>query len=318
MLNRIKFCTVVLGSTALGACGGGSGGSAVDLSPDTNDIIVTSVEATGPGDSLDAAETFQIYYSLVFQPDGTPIIQVGRGQIDVINADTIAFTRQEGDTPTEFTAITPGSDTYEGDLGGSTATITLSKGTGGTLAYLQGDTADNGFGLAGIYGFETPIADLPSGAVVYNNAGLATAYIAEEGSPDNIQVFQPGSTNPALTVNFGTGSVTGTLFDGTADIDLADDGTANDILNLVVTIENGSISSGDITGNVSLAADVDVFGDGNIDLAPTVSSSAVDASIFGSTGNVVAGTFEADSQYNLDGESIGAAVGGTFFTVGSP
>lgn len=314
-MKNIILSAICLSSVA--ACSGGDSVS-IDLTRDTNDVAVDTVEATG-ADSLNSAAPFPIRYSLISQPNGQPVVEVGRGLIEVIDAETIELTRQEGETPTRFTSVSAGSSEYTGTVDGNTVTLTLAEGSGTILAYLEGDVADNDFGFAGVYGFETPVDDLPSGSVVYNSGGLATAFIAVEADdPENLQIIQEAATNPSLAVDFGNNLVTGDLFIGTGTVDLDDD-MAEDTLNLTVSIANGTINDGVIGGDISLMADVDLaVGGPSVDLNPTVSSSMVDATVYGITGNVVGGTFEGKGTFNDGSGALNYGIGGTFFTVGSP
>ena len=312
--SKILYPSVAV--LALAACGGSST-SSESLISDPVDIVTSAVEATVGRDSLNSAASFPMRYTLNEPGGSQATIQSGVGLVEVIDEDTIQITLEQGDTPVQLTSTIAGGDDFTGLINGETVSISLAKGSDTILAFLDADADASGFGLTGIYGFETPADRIPllgAGSVVYDRSGLASAYIATSGDTEILVVNQPGSTNPSLTINFDNGDVFGTLFDGTAMVDLEDDGSMNDTLNLTVTMD-GNISSGDITGDVSLAANVDLGSNpGNVDLSPTVSDSFVDATLYGYDANVVGGNFQATSQFDDNGETIDAVVGGTFFT----
>lgn len=317
IVKTFRCSAYAVSAIAISACGG-SDTSGENLISNPIDIVTSAVEATVEGDSLNSAASFPLRYTLNEPGDSQASIQQGVGRVEVIDEDTIQITLQQGDTPVELISIAPGNDRFTGLVDGEVATVNLARGSGTILAFLEADTAENDFGLTGIYGFETPESRLPiaNGNTVYDTAGLATAYVASSDDSETLRVNQDAATNPALTINFGTGDVFGTLFNGTATVDLEDDGSKNDTLNLTVEIMNGSISSGDITGEVSLVANVDLgTSAANVDLSPTVSDSFVDATVYGYDANVVGGNFQATSQFNDGSETFDAVVGGTFFTV---
>lgn len=300
----------------LAACGGGGTGDPVEaISSDPDDIVTSSVVAAG-GDDLNNPASFPLYYSLNIPGDTQATVQRGTGLVEVLDASTIRVTLEEGDDPVTFTES---GGQYVATVDGETLTLDFSEGSGGILAFLDNDFDTGGPGVSAIYGFETNVADLPSGTVSYTNAGAGRswAYIATEDDPDVLALEQ--TSNPSLTVDFAGGTVTGTLFDGNALVDLADDGSADDTLNVTATIANGSISGGSIAGEVALSATVDVTGLGNVDLDPIVSASGVDGKVFGIDANVVGGTFEADTQYDIgEPDRLDGTIVGTFFAVESP
>ena len=103
----------------------------------------------------------------------------------------------------------------------------------------------------------------------------------------------------SLDVNFSSGTVEGTLFNGGGFADVDGDGFADDALVVLVTLQNGSISGGTFDGRlrgdaVAFIDDVDF-----VDLNPTFENTDVDGAFFGNAAGQVAGTYEGD--YSSDG-----------------
>ncbi len=312
-MKAIVFRATALSALVItSACGGSGSTDTNSLLLDPTDVTVTPVAATG-SDNLSAAGSFPFYYVLNNPGEPQSTIQTGIGIVTVTDANTMSFMLEDG---SEMVALTsPDGLNFDGTVEGDSVFIQVLRGSGTTLGYLDSPGTDD-FGLTGIYGFETEVAALPGGNATYDSSGLARAYIATEDEPDLLQLTQEPSTNPALTVAFDTGEVTGTLFDGTAPINFNDDGPLDDTLNVQVDIANGSISDGVLSGEITLVATVDEAGGDMIDLLPNVSQSAVDGRVFGASGNVIGGTFEAVTDFDTgEEERINGAIGGTFFTV---
>ena len=148
---------------------------------------------------------------------------------------------------------------------------------------------------SGFFGFETPRSQLPTSTVVnYAGSGHAVAFASGtllEIPEVRIQPVTFGDTD--LSVDFGTGAVTGSVF--------SSDTFGLDIL-------NGEVSENGITGNLELFIIL-----GTLPFSFEESSGDVTGQFFGPDASGLAGTFEATAG-NV-GEAPSLDVVGTFLGV---
>lgn len=133
------------------------------------------------------------------------------------------------------------------------------------------DTVD-GDGFLGFFGFETDPADLAS-VSTGSYLGIDSSFMVLANSSGEIVEARQG--NAALSVNFGSGGVSGAVFD---------------YGDVVLSLVNGTVgNSGLITGQLSMTSDM-----GGPIIPIDVVNTDVDARIFGADAERLGGTYEGD------------------------
>lgn len=132
------------------------------------------------------------------------------------------------------------------------------------------------------FGFETPVADLPSSAAFL---GTGTGRILVLDS-DGV-ALDGGTGDVLLSVNFASGTASGAVFDGGS---------------LVVSLDNATVSNGVLSGGLTMTYD-DGGGGGPVDVP--LSGDMADGGFYGAAADISIGTYEADVPGGIFG---GAAV----------
>lgn len=298
----------------------------------TSDLITIQPEATGPVGTFDYAGTaFPFPYVRGVEQTGSQaflIRGVGRVRLDP-TLQTITVQFEDGGEEIVLTRSSSGSnsifftDPSQPGPGGLQATINFAgSGTAGNVRVSDFRTAESKVGN-GIIGFATPQADIPSsGTATFRSPAsqpfLTNRFAIVAAGEDTVSGPLPEGGSMSLTVDFASGGVTGQLYSGSTFEDFegaADNFSTNDKVALQVTLENGQLTNGALTGTAALAASVDINDAGTDirNLSPEVTSSAVDGRLFGDAAQALGGTYGGEgSILGPDGSRVGIAFGGTF------
>ena len=295
--ERAAFASVCL----LAACGGGGGGG--------EEVLTVSADGA-PIDPVDFAsytgKTFPI--SIVSGTSGSPegVVDVQKGSLEVINANTLDIVFSPGEMPTRYFRQGT-SNVFENSTGYE---ITIDSAGFLHLLYTEpGLVPWVSTLVVGSFGFQTPQNLYPSGVVTYDQRFASALYIAIDGDSDITPIF---AGNVSLTVDFAGSSVTGTLMDGSRIVDLDDDSAVDDELSVQITM-NGHLSGNGITGTIdgSAFADIDDDGVDVTDLNLVMESSSVEGVFYGNSADRIGGTYTGEFTFDdpVEGSSSGTAAG---------
>ena len=304
MTTRLVTTTIAFVSLGfLAGCGGGGGGS-------TASVTLPPVFADGvtPIDGSDFAsfigQSFPVKIAFGTSDGLDAAVGTVTGNITVIDADTIEVTLNSSaisDTDTVTLTRVAGTDDFEDSDGFRIDFDDLD-------AYQFFAVFDDPFDetdLFGGFGFQTPESQYPNSTLTYNSDTASAVYITVAGS-DEFTFLGGGTVD--VDVNFDTNAVTGTVFDGDTLIDIDDDLSDDDRLAVALDID-GTLSGAGITGTISGSASVDVDDNATdvTDLNLNISSSSVDAALFGNDPDVVAGVYEGNFTFTdpTDGPTSG-------------
>lgn len=258
------------------------------LTREPDDVSTPQPEATGPV-SLDdfAGRTFPYPYAgggIGEVNGGQAFVQRGVGSV-VINDDLteVRVTLEEGDDPPLLTRPEQRLNFFSGQSFDDSDIIA-------GMSFVPTEVAaefswNSRFGSAwGFVGFETPAAARPTeGTAIYGRTRfvLPTLVLAPEGDEFDTG-FTPSSDAIAMSIDFATGDVTGVVFRGFGNFDFEGDFSQNDRIDIEASIVNGRWADGEIRGEVTFTATLDIDERGMpVDLPLDVIESDVSGMLFG-------------------------------------
>ena len=259
-MNFRKSFVVGLGCVALMGC---SGGAVVETS------IFAGDQEIVPGDFI--GKTFPVRYIGAREGAGVELLR-GTGSITVVADDIVELTVGGRTYTLTYNAL---DDEYQSGPDVS-ADITQEY-----PEIVTGFAEDVDSLYAGVYGFETSTADMPTSDVFVYADPTGSSLIATNGI--GLEIFE-GAVS--LFVSFGSGVVTGDVFD--------DGGFA-------ISVQNGMISGNGFSGTLSATGE-----SGAVALA----SSDVDGTFFGNEADRLFGSYEGTFADPEEVEGITSFVGG--------
>jgi hypothetical protein len=284
------------GVAGLAACGGGgvpeAGGGTGE------DRIVTAITTTPDGRVLAGSErivptdfvgrTFPL--SFYFGDDGPPRQQTvtGIARLEVVDTDTLVVTR-DGE---RSSFVRSGANEFRDGSGRVLQIADL-----GAMR-LVGIT-DGTSGLLGTFGLETPVAARPVTAF-FSGRSVSSLLIDLDGLGSVVGMTATDVVRLHATFSGSSGTIWGTLFDGSTDVDLDNSGTDDRLF--VQLGMNGNVTEGGFTGTISGSADavLDHSGSALENLSPLLSNSSVNGKFFGTAAQVASGTYSADVVMGSD------------------
>jgi hypothetical protein len=293
----IVACSLGVAAMSLSGCGGGGG--------------VTRVMANG--DPIDAADyvgkTFPLLYILGQDDEPEADIKGGYGKVTVIDENTVKV-EVPGEDPITFTRV-DATNQFEGDDGdGGTITVTIDDN--GEYYFVYCDCgAIEGLDFAGAFGFETPVELRPEGIATYDGV-YSGAVFATANDPEYLLV--PGVGSGQLVADFGTGDISGTLLDASASTDLDDDGLEDDTAYVLMTLENGTITSTGFDGTVTGEFEFQIDGGAITPVDSEFSNTDAEGKFFGNSGQTAAAAYDGDVWVDVPDteEDINASFEGFF------
>ena len=282
--GRPLAVALVCGAGLVG-CGGG-GDDTLDIKETSDGRILSGSDPVGAADFV--SRTFQLLFASAEDVAPQATATTGTGSVRVVDDNTIVITLP-GQAAKTYNRI---SSTAFADGTGEV----LSSEDIGSARYLYKSGGDPATDLLGAYGFETPVALRPVTAT-YNGTSASEVYFVPDGSAIGLWLFEAGTVDLVANFSGSGGTIRGTLFDGEfVGVDLQNDGTADDTLFLLTTL-NGVIDSKGFGGTVDGFAAFSLPGNslGNLNL--TLSDTSVDGKFFGNEANVVADTYAADMAF---------------------
>ena len=157
----------------------------------------------------------------------------------------------------------------------------------------------------GIFGDLADTSSL-SGPATYAGQRRSGVALSIDGQESRV-VLGGGSVN--LSANFTTGDISGTLYNEFTNADF-NGNTSPDIVDINLTLENGGLSGGSITGNVAGSMSVTLDGGSAVDTAPVFSNTSVEGAVLGTTAGWLAGGYQGDIAFtDAEGAKTGEFVG---------
>ncbi len=322
---RLSFTFPLL--LALAACGGGGGstgdgGGGPDVTPPDPDItpnpaLVYADDQPVTRDSF-VGKTFPISLVVGADGDGAAPKRV-TGTIEYVTADKAILTYEGRSTEFDYRNAfsqenwSSGAPNTDGSPLQDLRIDRVSKAVRGIAIGNDFIPNPNLPAAEGTFGFVTPENRL-TGTVNYSSGFgsrmliTSTDWIEQsDGSFQRIEnIVEVDGKAVNITADFGTGDVTGTLFDGSyVSTDDRQSGAKSVSHDLTVTLQNASVSgsgfSGDVIVETTASSNPREVINGGIgpqgDILPSevvMNSQGADGLFFGYDGQGVGGTFEAD------------------------
>ena len=283
--NTLRRASVVLFAAALG------------LSACTEAEVARILADGGEEFPTDfVGQTFPVYFATGEVPSG----RSARTDAGIGSARFISETEIEAKIPGQPTRIyTRVGMTNEWDPGDGGFSLFITD----LGAMILADNIDvDGFsgGVVAYSGFETPVDSRPPTAR-YNDGSFGVLFVSDDTEPDAILTMECFDCVD-LEANFGTGAISGQVFDGTTDID---DGS----LRVVNTLTGGSITETGYTGDIDVELSL-TDGGGTTTASATTSNQDVTGRFFGESAERTAVVYESDFSVGIGDDTFNGSIAG--------